>query len=131
MSYDLPGELTAEHIHTARDLGASNICLALAVQHPERADIERNFVTDNLVLMLEDTDGEINPSDDELDRMGHFMTAVWDGDVPEAIYRADIKNTKLIFNTLSEPYLVAMLVSSRGSLEAANRYKEGTEESYL
>jgi hypothetical protein len=59
------------------------------------------------------------------------MTAVWDGDVPEAIYRADIKNTKLIFNTLSEPYLVAMLVSSRGSLEAANRYKEGTEESYL
>jgi len=131
MSYDLPGELTAEHIHTARDLGASNVCLALAVQHPERADVERHFVTDRLTSLLEYEDGDIDVSADRLDRMGHFMTAVWDGDVSEAIYRADIQNTKLMFNTLSEPYLMAMLVSARGSLESAIRYKEGTEESHL
>lgn len=131
MSYDLPGELTAEHIHTARDLGASNVCLALAVQHPERADIERNFVTAKLVSLLEDEDGEIDVSAYRLDHMGHFMTALWDGDVPEAMYRADIQNTKLMFNTLSEPYLMAVLVSARGSLKAANRYKEGAEESHL
>lgn len=128
MSYDLPGELTAEHIQAAQDLGASRVLLALAIQHPERADIEDNFVTDRLTSVLEDLDGEINPSSERLEQMGHFMTALWHGNIAMAITRADIRNMKLIFNTLSDAYLMAVIVSEQGSVESAERYIERREE---
>lgn len=129
MVYELPSKLTAEHVHVAKQAGASDVFVTLAIQHPEAADIENNMVTDKLVQLVETHDGEVpDPSDvdesyvDAVETCGHFISYLWDGDLVNAMYRADLTNMRLIRNTFSDPYLMQMLIEARGSLEAANAW---------
>lgn len=122
-----------DHITAAREAGASPIYLMLASIDPDSVEIEYNHIARKLSRHLdgiEDRDRAVAEAEHMAHQSGHFMSALWDGDLAEALYRADMTNMRLIIRTLDERILMDALVADRGSEESARRWLEPNLDKY-
>jgi len=59
-----------------------------------------------------------------------FYQAVWDGDLAEALYRADAKNKRLLLRLLPEQRCVVALYEDRSTLEGARNWYDDHNRLY-
>jgi len=117
--------IDSEYLAAARKAGASSLFLVVAAIDPDAIGAERNYVATKLVRRAEDGgDGDDVTVPPLPRRAGDLITALWDGDLAEALYYADAANTRLLVRTFSESVLVSALAADRGSEESARRWLE-------
>ena len=119
---DTDDGLTSDDLVAIREAGASNLLSLVAVVDPEAVGIETNRTAET-VARVDDMDRLSN-------RSGHFIKALWDGDLAEALYRADVSNKRLLFRFLSDDVILSALAEDRGSMESARSWYEPYNEEY-
>ena len=124
--------LDREMLAAAREAGAHDLFIMVAAADPKAVEISRNYVAELLVRTLDGVPDEERTERlvDERDRRGHFWRALWDGDLAEALYRADSTNSRLLFRLLSDDVIMSALIEERGSYESAHRWFQPNAERY-
>ena len=124
-------EVTRDMIDAAAEAGASSWFRLIAAADPTALGVSRSHISDRLVRCFDDP---TDPSPEEVERMversGSFTTALFEGDVAEALYHADAANMKILLRLLNHDLLREHLAHDRGSIEAANRWLEPNIERY-
>lgn len=124
--------LDRNDILAAREAGASGLFLMVAALDPDAVGVEFNYTGRELARATADADSHaerVEAAEAMIDRKGHFITALWNGDLAEALYRADGRNTRLLVRSLDRELLLAYLQADRGA-ESAERYLSDVEERY-
>lgn len=116
----------------AREAGASDLFVMLAAVDPAAVEVSKNFVARRLARACDETDRAEWPDAIKrmADRSGDYMAAVWDGDLAEALYRADGTNSRVLFRLFDRDVLLSALAEDRGSIESAERWFDQRHERY-
>lgn len=115
-------ELTRSDLVATREAGASNLLSLVAAVDPAAVGIETNRVAETVA--------RADDMDRLRDRSGHFIAALWEGDLAEALYRADTSNRRLLFRFLSDDVILSALAADRGSMESAESWYLPFKEEY-
>ena len=122
--------ITREMIDAATEAGASAEFRVIAMIDPAAVGNEKNLAAQKLRRVFSDP-GQPTPEEaKKLSESGHFLSALWDGDLAEALYRADMSNKRLILRTFNERLIRERLVEDRGSVESANSWLQPNLERY-
>jgi len=132
MSETTTPPLDSEMLATAREAGAHDLFVMVAAVDPEAVEISRNYVANELARTLDGVPDEERTErlTVDRDRRGDFWRALWDGDLAEALYRADGTNSRLLFRLLSDDVMMSALIEERGSYESAHRWFQPNAERY-
>lgn len=132
MSVQSAPEIDASDLEAARRAGASELFVMVASMDPVAVEIEYNFVARKLASALDGVGEHDAPAHAERmgARSGDFVTALWDGDLAEALYRADARNSRLLLRTFSKDVLLSALAEDRGSMESARSWLEPNLDRY-
>jgi len=112
-------------IDACLDAGASPLFLAVVAVDAHEVGVDYNLARVKVRVALDE------PSDDEpalkrvrgvIQRGGHYIQALWEGDLAEALYRADGTNSKILMRTFPYEYMLAVLAADRGSVESARSW---------
>lgn len=125
-------EIDPQMLTAARQSGASDLFVMLAAVDPSAVHVDQNHVTQRLARACDGYDPAAYTAaiEREAGRWGDFMTAVWDGDLAEALYHADTRNTKLLVRLLDYDVLLSALAADRGSVESAEAWLDPVVERY-
>ena len=115
-------EFGAPDLAAAREAGADDLLIMVASVDPDAVSVDYNHVYRTLA--------NYDDMKQARDRAGHFIGALWDGDLAEALYRADVANKKLLLRLFAEDVLMAALIEDRGSEESARRWLDPYIEKY-
>lgn len=131
MSANTTPSVNSQMIDAAREAGARPWFTLIAAIDPEAVEEDHNYVAGTLAGAFEDPD---QPTVEEAEMVpeqaGHFISALWEGDLAEALYRADLRNTRFIVRTFHEDILLEHLARDRGSMESARRWLEPVLEDH-
>jgi hypothetical protein len=120
-----------ETLHAALAAGSDELLVAVAAVDPETVGVSKNYVRNELIRAVEHTDGPAHEAiQSRLERSGDFITALYEGDLAEALIYADGSNKPILFHLFSRKYLLAVLAEDRGSMESARRWLDPYLERY-
>lgn len=124
MSETATAGITPQMLAAARAEGASGLFTMVAAVDPDAVKVSHNYVAREIARACQDTpDDEYGEAIHHVvDRAGHFMAALWDGDLAEALYRADGTNRPLLIRLLNDDVIMSALIEDRGSYESAERW---------
>lgn len=112
-------------IDACLDAGASPLFLAVLAVDPHTVGVDRNLVRQKVRVALEpplNDDTALERIRNTVQRGGHYFQAVWEGDLAEALYRADGTNRKILIRTFPYEYLLAVLAADRGGVGSARSW---------
>lgn len=123
--------LTTEMLRAAKEAGASGYFMAAAAADPEALEIDENYVAVKLISEFHSADGDPARMETALSyRSGDFVGNLFDGNLAEALYRADTDNMRLLVRLFSEDLMLSELAAERGSEESARRWLEPNLDRY-
>lgn len=121
----------SEMLADARREGADGLFTMVAAVDPDAVEIDRNYVGEKLARTCAGIDdGRPEAIGREMERSGDFIRALWDGDLAEALYRADARNKRLLIRLLDPDVLMAALIEDRGSYESAHDWFQPNRKRY-
>lgn len=130
MEHEAHHSPSVAQIQAAREAGASAIFAIIAAIDPEAVEVTKNLLGRKVARATEPDDPDPAEIRDAVQRSGSFANAAWDGDMAEALYRADATNSRILFRTFDRDVLLAALAEDRGSIESAERWLGPNLERY-
>lgn len=124
--------IDSEMLAAAREAGASDLFVMVAAVDPEAVYVSHNYVAREVARTLDGVPPEERPERlaEDIEMRGDFMTALWEGDLAEALYHADGTNRPLLIRLLNDDVILSALIEDRGSYESAIRWYQPEAERY-
>lgn len=124
--------IDSEMLAAAREAGASDLFVTVAAVDPDAVYVSHNYVAREVARTLDGVPPEERPERlaADIDNRGSFMTALWEGDLSEALYHADGTNRPLLIRLLNDDVILSALIEDRGSYESARRWFQPQSERY-
>ena len=124
--------IDSEMLAAAREAGASDLFVTVAAVDPDAVYVSHNYVAREVARTLDGVPPEERSKRlaADMDNRGSFMTALWEGDLAGALYRADGTNRPLLIRLLNDDVILSALIEDRGSYEAARRWFQPQSERY-
>lgn len=124
MSETATAGITPQMLAAARAEGASGLFTMVAAVDPDAVEVSHNYVAREVVRRCQNADPEEYRERIRacVEMSGDFIGALWDGDLAEALYRADGTNRPLLIRLLNEDVIMSALIEDRGSYESAERW---------
>ena len=124
--------IDSEMLAAAREAGASDLFVMVAAVDPEAVYVSHNYVAREVARTLDGVPTEERPERlaEDIEMRGDFMTALWEGDLAEALYHADGTNRPLLIRLLNDDVILSALIEDRGSYESAERWFAPHRERY-
>ena len=124
--------IDSEMLAAAREAGADDLFVMVAAVDPDAVEIGRNYVANEVVRVCDGVPAEERPErlQARVEQAGDFIGALWDGDLAEALYRADGTNKRLLFRLLADDVMMSALIEERGSYESAHSWFQPNAERY-
>lgn len=121
-----------EMLAAAREAGADDLFIMVAAVDPAAVEVSRNYVANEVGRACDGVPAEERPErlQSRVERAGDFIGALWDGDLAEALYRADGTNSRLLFRLLADDVMMSALIEDRGSYESAHSWFQFNSERY-
>ncbi len=120
-------------IEACLDAGASPILAAVVAVNPHDVGVSKNLADEKVKRALDGAKNEQHARN-RLTEMreygGDYFHALWEGELAEALYRADGTNSKILMRTFSYEYMLAVLAADRGSVESARSWLDPNIERY-
>lgn len=119
-------EIGPETIEGLKEAGASNYFIAVVAADPAALGVAKNYAARKVARWQ----AEGREFAEAAAQSGHFMSALWDGDIAEALYRADATNSRILVRLFNHDVLLAALIEDRGSVESARSWLDPTLDRY-
>lgn len=115
-----------------RQAGASHYFTLVTAIDPDAVEVDRNHVAEKVAMTAQRADPDHVPAalKSMSETAGHFVAALWDGDLAEALYRADGTNKRILIRLFPEDLLLSALAADRGSMESARSWLDPNIERY-
>lgn len=124
--------VSPEMLAAARAEGASGLFAMVAAVDPDAVEVSHNYVAREVARRCATADPDEYREQLRVcaEMSGDFIGALWDGDLAEALYRADGTNRPLLIRLLNEDVIMSALIEERGSYESAERWFAPQRERY-
>ena len=130
MSETATAGVTPQMLAAARAEGASGLFTMVAAVDPDAVKVSHNYVAREVARCCQNADPEEYREKLRACVESDFIGALWDGDLAEALYRADGTNRPLLIRLLNEDVIMSALIEDRGSYESAERWFAPQRERY-